>query len=168
MAKSRNWNKPILKMLKANDVAGQLHRLSQPRPGSSCFPIWQQQQKRPTGICAFMLLLCLIKISFTLYFAFTLPLSVLFPDPLSVLLGRHFELRWRFRSRDLLCPRVIFPAATILENKKNLGTRLTVNLHLPFSIAFFAFLSFSYLRNFISTRARTLARVVTPLKIQKN
>ena len=149
-------------MLKANDVAGQLHRLSQPRPGSSCFPIWQQQQKRPTGICAFMLLLCLIKISFTLYFAFTLPLSVLFPDPLSVLLGRHFE------HFDLLCPRDIFPAATILENKKNLGTRLTVNLHLPFSIAFFAFLSFSYLRNFISTRARTLARVVTPLKIQKN
>ena len=70
-------------MLKANDVAGQLHRLSQPRPGSSCFPIWQQQQKRPTGICAFMLLPCLIKISFTLYFAFTLPLSVLFPDPLT-------------------------------------------------------------------------------------
>ena len=50
---------------------------------SSCFPIWRWQEKRPAGICAFMLLFCLIKISFTLYFAFTLPLSVLFPDPLT-------------------------------------------------------------------------------------
>ena len=75
---------------------------------------------------------------------------------------------WRFRSRDLLCPRVFFPAATILKNQKNFGTRLTVNLHLSFSLAFFSFLSSSYLRNFIGTRARSLERVVTLLKIQKN
>jgi len=70
-------------MLKANDVAGQLHRLSKPHQQcTSCFPIWQRQEKGPAGICAFMLLFCLIKISFILYFSFTLPLSVLFPDPL--------------------------------------------------------------------------------------
>ena len=160
-------------MLKANDVAGQLHRLSQPRPqgllvfqyGSGkrkdlpifvllcCYFVWQ---KFPSH--SILLLLCLCQ-------SCSQTISRL-------LLGRHFEYnlqpRWRFRSGDPLCPRVIFPAATISKNKKNFGTRLTVNLHLSFPLDFFSFLSFSYLRNVIGTYAHTLAQVVTPLKIQKN
>ena len=161
-------------MLKANDVAGQLHRfIPSPSTVSSCFPTWQRREKRPAGICRFYVVItfCLIKMSFTLFFYFALVSLV----PRSshrfssaTILNIISKEGWRFRSRDLLCPRVFFPAATILKNQKNLGTRLTVNPHLSFSLAFFSFLSFSYLRNFIGTRARTLQRVVTPLKIQKN
>ena len=66
-------------MLKANDVAGQLHRLSQPRP--QCLLVFQYGGGKKEDLLVFVLLFCLIKIYFTLYFAFTLTLSVLFPDP---------------------------------------------------------------------------------------
>ena len=114
---------------------------------------------------------CLIKISFTLFFYFALVSLVPRSShrfSLATILNIISKEGWRFRSRDLLCPRVFFPAATILKNQKNFGTRLTVNLHLSCSLAFFSFLSSSYLRNFIGTRARSLERVVTLLKIQKN
>ena len=56
VAKSGNWNKPILKMLKANDVAGQLHRLSQPRP--QCLLVFQYGSGKKKELLVFVLLCC--------------------------------------------------------------------------------------------------------------
>ena len=56
VATSGNWNKPILKMLKANDVAGQLHRLSQPRP--QCLLVFQYGSGKKKELLVFVLLCC--------------------------------------------------------------------------------------------------------------
>lgn len=83
--------------------------------------------------------------SHPIHFAFFIiwPWSIiLFPNPLTASAWLPFwinlQTHWRFWSRDLLCPSVFFPDATILENETTLGTRLEWNLpvlyfsyHLP-------------------------------------
>ena len=56
VAKSGNRNKPILKMLKANDVAGQLYRLSQPRPQGLL--VFQYGSGKRKDLPIFVLLCC--------------------------------------------------------------------------------------------------------------